>query len=264
MLFCEVGDHLGLEPGIGGSGGELLVVDVEVFFDVLILGQGSGFVFLDVLEVLEDVGEEFVVGFVPVGEGDAVGSVFEVVGHAVVVLVEADLGPVTELVDEDPVVDAGFELAALVFEGGVGSGDAVEGGLLLRGELLPEWGGEGVGLGVVVAPGFDVLQDEFGRGNGAGGSGGCELGGKGVAESGELERDGVGGEVGLGVEGRGGEGEDRDDGQEPLHSLVVCFVSRYSGVWRMEKDFLGKGNGEEALANGFGRLRVSMRGEKDD
>ncbi len=96
--------------------------------------------------MLEDVVEEFVVGFTPVGDGYAVGAVFEVVGHAVFVLVEADLGPVAELVDEDPVMDAGFELAALVFAGGVGAGDAVEGGLLLRGELLPEWSGEGVGL----------------------------------------------------------------------------------------------------------------------
>ena len=129
----EVGDHLGLEPGVRGGGGELVVVGVEVFFDVLSLRKGSGLEFLDVLEVLEDVVEELVVGLAPVGEGDAVGAVFEVVGHAVFVLVEADLGPVAELVDEDPVVNAGFELATLVFAGGVGAGDAVEGGLLLGG-----------------------------------------------------------------------------------------------------------------------------------
>ncbi len=36
---AEVGDHLGLEPGVGGSGGQLVVVGVEVLFDLLALRE---------------------------------------------------------------------------------------------------------------------------------------------------------------------------------------------------------------------------------
>ena len=40
----------------------------------------------------------------------------------------------------------------------------------LGGELLPEIGGEGVGFDVVVGQGLDVLKDELGRRDGAGGA----------------------------------------------------------------------------------------------
>ena len=122
-----------MEPGVGWGRGDLVEVVVEVFFDFLIQGYGRCLVFDDVLVVLDDVLEEFVVGFAPEGYGDAVGSVLVVIGHAVFVLVEAGLGPVTHLVDEDPVVDADFELAVRVFQGGIGAGEAIEGGLVLAG-----------------------------------------------------------------------------------------------------------------------------------
>ena len=166
----ELEDHLGLEPGVGGGVGDLVVVDVEVLFDVLALRYGGSLVVLDVFKVLDDVLEKFLVGFVPEGHSDAIGSVLVVVGHAVFVLVEACLGPVAHLVDEDPVVDSGFELAMGVFEGGVGAGEAIESGFFLGGELLPEGGGEGVGFDVVVGQGLDVLKDELGRCDGAGGA----------------------------------------------------------------------------------------------
>ena len=167
----ELEDHLGLEPGIGGGVGDLVVVDVEVLFDHLALRYGRCLVFLDVFKVLDDVFEKFLVGLLPEGHGDAVGSVLVVVGHAVFVLVEAGLGPVAHLVDEDPVVYAGFELAVGVFEGGVGAGEPIESGFFLGGKLLPESRGEGVGFGVVVGPGLDVLEDELGRRDGTGGAG---------------------------------------------------------------------------------------------